>query len=404
VALWWLPIIAVAAWLGWESTPARQGVFFSQAALVTFGGAYAVLPYVAQQAVERFGWLSHNQMVAGLGLAETTPGPLIMVLQFVGFVGGWNQPGPLSPPVAATLGAIITTWATFLPSFLMVFLGAPHIENLRNQPRISAALGAITAAVVGVILNLGVVLTQHALFPPGGFDVFVAITAIAAFLALHFLKIGTLQIVAACAVLGLLWRSFGPLKLPLHAGSANATRQSMLQIAPEFIVTSYVVFVYSVVCHEAAHAWSAMKFGDRTAYEGGQVSLDPTPHIRRSPFGMVLVPIISLLTQGTTIGWASAPLNPDWVLQNPRKAAWVALAGPAANFLLCILATIIMFLGVKGGVFAPAFRSGATLPIFSFIAGTGPWEIIALVVKYSILTQSSAWSIQPASSAAARRV
>jgi chromate transporter len=197
-ALWWLPVIAVATWLGWDSTPARQGIFFSQAALVTFGGAYAVLPYVAQQAVERFGWLTHGQMMSGLGLAETTPGPLIMVLQFVGFVGGWNHPGALPPPVAATLCALITTWATFLPSFLMVFLGAPLVEGLRRQPRISAALGAITAAVVGVILNLGVVLTRHTLLPAGGFDT-----------ALAFFRTGTLQVIASCAILGVLWRWLG---------------------------------------------------------------------------------------------------------------------------------------------------------------------------------------------------
>lgn len=208
LALWWLPVFGVAAWLGWESTAAQQGVFFSKAALVTFGGAYAVLPYVAQQAVETHAWLSHEQMMAGLALAETTPGPLIMVLQFVGFVGGWQHPGALTPLGGATLGAAITTWTTFLPCFLFVFLGAPHIERLGEQPRLSAALTAITAAVVGVILNLGVKFALHAMWPdPGGvFDPFVAVVAAAAFLAMWRFKIGLMPVIGACALLGLAWK------------------------------------------------------------------------------------------------------------------------------------------------------------------------------------------------------
>ncbi|MBI4604497.1 MAG: chromate efflux transporter [Planctomycetes bacterium] len=146
--LWWFPVVLVGVWLGWSHTLAREGVFFSKAAMVTFGGAYAVLPYVSQQAVETHGWLSTGQMLDGLGLAETTPGPLIMVLQFVGFLGGWHHPGGLPPLVAATLGALITTWTTFLPCFLWIFLGAPHIEQLRGNVKLTAALSAVTAAVV----------------------------------------------------------------------------------------------------------------------------------------------------------------------------------------------------------------------------------------------------------------
>lgn len=204
LTLWWLPVFGIAAWLGWSSTQAQQGLFFSKAALVTFGGAYAVLPYVAQQAVETHGWLTHPQMMSGLALAETTPGPLIMVLQFVGFVGGWQHPGVLSPLAGATLGALITTWVTFLPCFLFIFLGAPHIEKLGEQPRLSAALTAITAAVVGVILNLGVKFTTHALWPAsGGFDVFIATLAVAAFIAMQRFKVGLMAVIGACAVLGL---------------------------------------------------------------------------------------------------------------------------------------------------------------------------------------------------------
>ena len=156
LALWWVPILLAGAWHGWDGTLFREGLFFSKAAVVTFGGAYAVLPYVAQQAVEHYGWLQTGQMMDGLGLAETTPGPLIMVLQFVGFMGGWNQPGALSPLVAATLGALITTWATFVPCFLWIFLGAPYIERLRGNAALRPRSATVTAAVVGVILNLAV--------------------------------------------------------------------------------------------------------------------------------------------------------------------------------------------------------------------------------------------------------
>jgi chromate transporter len=142
-------------------------VFFSKAAMVTFGGAYAVLPYVSQQAVENYGWVSAPQMLDGLGLAETTPGPLIMVLQFVGFLGGWKLHEPFSPLTTATLGAGITTWTTFLPCFLWIFLGAPHIEQLRGNSKLTAALSTITAAVVGVVMNLAVWFGLHALLPAG---------------------------------------------------------------------------------------------------------------------------------------------------------------------------------------------------------------------------------------------
>jgi len=201
LVLWWLPVFGLAAWLGWQSAPAQQGLFFSKAALVTFGGAYAVLPYVAQQAVEHHGWLSYSQMMAGLALAETTPGPLIMVLQFVGFGGAWQNPGGLEPLTAAIIGSLITTWVTFLPGFLFIFLGAPHIERMSNIPRLSAALTAITAAVVGVILNLAVQFASHALWPgPAGLDWLVAILAIAALVALKWLKTGLIPVILGCGL------------------------------------------------------------------------------------------------------------------------------------------------------------------------------------------------------------
>ncbi|MFZ5655516.1 MAG: chromate efflux transporter, partial [Pseudomonadota bacterium] len=154
LAAWWLPLLLVAAWLGAGSTAFAMGLFFSKAALVTFGGAYAVLPYVAQQAVDVHGWLDTGQMMAGLGLAETTPGPLILVLEFVGFVGGWQHADLGSPLASAVLGASVTLWATFLPSFLFVLAGAPWFERIGAMPRVAAALSAVTAAVVGVIAHL----------------------------------------------------------------------------------------------------------------------------------------------------------------------------------------------------------------------------------------------------------
>ncbi|HEY8962123.1 MAG TPA: chromate efflux transporter [Luteolibacter sp.] len=207
LSLWWLPILLVGALLGWRGIHFQEGLFFSKAALITIGGAYAVLPYVAQMTVDHYGWLQQRQMMAGLGLAETTPGPLIMVLQFVGFVAAWQHPGDLPPLAAATLGALITTWSTFLPCFLFVFLGAPHVETLRERPAIASALTAITAAVVGVILNLAIWFALHAILPgAGGIDWFVAIVAIGAWIAMERFKVGIIPLLAACAVLGVIWR------------------------------------------------------------------------------------------------------------------------------------------------------------------------------------------------------
>jgi chromate transporter len=206
LALWWIPLIVARFWLGPEHAISRQGIFFSQAAMVTFGGAYAVLPYVAQQAVERFAWIAPGQMLDGLALAETTPGPLIMVLQFVGFVGAWQHPGSLSPFAAGTLGAAVTTWATFAPCFLWIFLGAPNIERMRGNARMAAALSAVTAAVVGVILNLAVSFGRPLLFPsisePNWFG--IAIASVAAMGMLRW-KWGIIPVVAGAAAAGFLW-------------------------------------------------------------------------------------------------------------------------------------------------------------------------------------------------------
>jgi len=205
LTLWWTPILSVAWWLGWDSTPAEMGLFFSKAAMVTFGGAYAVLPYVAQQAVESHGWLTHAEMMSGLALAETTPGPLIMVLQFVGFVGGWQHPGSFSPLEAATLCALLTTWVTFLPCFIFVFLGAPHVEQFAGVPRLSAALTAITAAVVGVIVNLGTHFARHTLWPDGAgaaIDWPAVALAVIAFVLLTRSKLGLIPLIGLYALVG----------------------------------------------------------------------------------------------------------------------------------------------------------------------------------------------------------
>ncbi|HWQ90797.1 MAG TPA: chromate transporter, partial [Clostridia bacterium] len=204
LSLWWAPVLLLGLLLGWDHTVVREGVFFSKAAMVTFGGAYAVLPYVAQQSVDHFGWLNAEQMLDGLGLAETTPGPLIMVLQFVGFLGGWNQPGQLAPIVAGTLGAFITTWTTFLPCFLWIFLGAPHIEQLRGNQKLTAALSAVTAAVVGVVLNLAVWFGMHVIFPASTrVDWFALAVSLVAFIGIVKWKWDVVPVVLGGAMLGL---------------------------------------------------------------------------------------------------------------------------------------------------------------------------------------------------------
>jgi chromate transporter len=164
IALWFAPVALIAAWLGADHVIAREGVIFSQTAVVTFGGAYAVLAYIAQRAVEDLHWLKPGEMIDGLALAETTPGPLIMVLQFVGFLAAYRYAGPLDPWLAAVIGALVTTWVTFLPSFLFIFVGAPYMESLRRQRALNAALSCVTAAVVGVILNLSVWFALHTIF------------------------------------------------------------------------------------------------------------------------------------------------------------------------------------------------------------------------------------------------
>jgi chromate transporter len=161
---WSAPLLVLAVVFGADSVFVDEGVFFSGTAVVTFGGAYAVLAYVAQRAVYTYGWLAPGEMVRGLAMAETTPGPLIQVVQFVAFVGAYRQPGSLNPWVAAVLGACIVTWVTYVPCFLWIFLGAPHIEALRGNARLSAALTAVTAAVVGVIANLTVFFAVHTVF------------------------------------------------------------------------------------------------------------------------------------------------------------------------------------------------------------------------------------------------
>ncbi len=206
LVLWWMPVLAAAWWQGWDGTTARLGVFFSKAAMVTFGGAYAVLPYVGQQAVDHHGWLTASQMLDGLGLAETTPGPLIMVVQFVGFLGGWNHPGGMSPLLAATLGAAITTWTTFVPCFLWIFVGAPYLEKMRGHAALNGALAAVTAAVVGVVLNLAVWFGWQVFHPRAGvIDGFAIGLAAAAFLALQRWKGGTIPVLLACALAGWGW-------------------------------------------------------------------------------------------------------------------------------------------------------------------------------------------------------
>ena len=216
--LWLGPVLLLWLMTGGGSVWTQVGTFFSTMAVVTFGGAYAVLAYVAQAAVETHGWLVAGEMVDGLGLAETTPGPLILVLQFVGFLAGFRAPGDLPPLLAGSLGALLTIWVTFAPCFLWIFLGGPYVEALRGNRAISAALGAITAAVVGVIMNLALWFGLHVLFREvrsvnvfglspdwpvlASLDWRAALLAAAAMIAMLRFKIGMIPTLAACAAAG----------------------------------------------------------------------------------------------------------------------------------------------------------------------------------------------------------
>jgi chromate transporter len=208
LAIWFLPVLLVLLWLGPGHTLFHEGLFFSKAAVVTFGGAYAVLPYVAQQAVEHHGWLSAAQMMDGLGLAETTPGPLILVLQFVGFVGAWQHPGNLDPILAASVGAALTSWVTFVPGFLFIFVGAPYVERMRGNVRVTTALSAVTAAVVGVVLNLAVWFALSVVISKSGqLDWFPVVVAAVAFVGLTRFRWGVVPVVIGGGLLGLVYRT-----------------------------------------------------------------------------------------------------------------------------------------------------------------------------------------------------
>jgi chromate transporter len=221
MTIWWGPVIAILAYTGSDSVYSQQALFFSKAAMVTFGGAYAVLPYVTDAAVNEYHWLTLGEMLNGLGMAETTPGPLIQVVQFVGFMGAYRNPGELSPLAAGVAGSVITTWVTYVPCFLWIFLGAPYIEHLRGKQALNAALSTITAAVVGVILDLSIWFALHTLFAAvderhyGPLRVLVPewrtldfaalVIAVAAFAAMFRLKIGMIPTLAVSAFIGLVW-------------------------------------------------------------------------------------------------------------------------------------------------------------------------------------------------------
>jgi chromate transporter len=219
LSLWLLPVIAIVGLLGIDHTFSQIGAFFSKMAVVTFGGAYAVLAYMAQQAVETYGWLKPGEMLDGLGMAETTPGPLIMVVQFVGFLAAYRHPGMLPPMLAGTLGGLLATWCTFVPCFLWIGLGAPFIERLRDNKPLTGALAGITAAVVGVILNLAIWFALHTwfrdTFPVRGYGIsfdmpvlpslnpWALALSLAALVAIFRFKAGAMQTLAACSAAGI---------------------------------------------------------------------------------------------------------------------------------------------------------------------------------------------------------
>jgi chromate transporter len=208
LAIWAATLGALAGTFGWTGTLTQMGWFFTKAALLTFGGAYAVLPYVYQGAVETYGWLTGPQMIDGLALGETTPGPLIMVVAFVGFVGGWTKAflGPDALVPAGVAGALVATFFTFLPSFVFILVGAPVVESTHGDIRFTAPLTGITAAIVGVIVNLAVFFAYHVFWPKGldgPFDLFPALLAVATLVALWRFKVGIIPAIAGCGAAGL---------------------------------------------------------------------------------------------------------------------------------------------------------------------------------------------------------
>jgi chromate transporter len=210
--LWLLPMAWLTANYGWNHTLTQMGWFFTKAALLTFGGAYAVLPYVYQGAVGHYGWLTPTQMIDGLALGETTPGPLIMVVSFVGFIGGYAHAlfGTENQFLAGAVAATLVTWFTFLPSFIFIFAGGPLVESTHGDLKFTAPLTAITAAVVGVILNLAMFFAYHVLWPKGfadAFDWLSALIALAATIALLRYKRSVIEVIAACAVTGLVLKT-----------------------------------------------------------------------------------------------------------------------------------------------------------------------------------------------------
>jgi len=221
LAIWLTPVVVLILTLGRGNVFTEQGIFFSKIAVVTFGGAYAVLAYLAQQAVDHYGWLEPGEMLDGLGMAETTPGPLIMVLQFVGFMGAYRNPGMLDPLLAGVLASVLTTWVTFAPCFLWIFVGAPFMERLRNNHALSAALTTITAAVVGVILNLSVWFGLHVVFGElalleagplrlllpvwSSLDVAAFVLALGATVAVSYYRLGLIRLIVGWALLGMVY-------------------------------------------------------------------------------------------------------------------------------------------------------------------------------------------------------
>ena len=203
VVIWLVAMLSLIVMYGWDATLTKMGWFFTKAALLTFGGAYAVLPYVYQGAVEHYGWLTSTQMMDGLALGETTPGPLIMVVAFVGFVGGWTQQVAAEPILAGALAACVVTFFTFLPSFIFILMGAPFIESTKNNLKLNAPLTAITAAVVGVIASLALFFAQHVFLHDAGVDWLAMLAAALGFVLLFKFNVNVIKLIAVFAVLGL---------------------------------------------------------------------------------------------------------------------------------------------------------------------------------------------------------
>ncbi len=347
--LWLVPVAALLLAFGPDNVFSQIAVFFSKMAMVTFGGAYAVLAYVAQQAVDNFHWLGSGEMLDGLGMAETTPGPLVMVLQFVGFLAAYRQPGVLPPLLAGALGGLLTTWVTFAPCFLWIFLGAPYVEKLRGDKALAGALAAITAAVVGVILNLALWFSIHALFrevalvqglgfsfevpTPSSVDPLALLLAIGAALALFRFDLGVPRTLALCMAAGVLLFLIGA--SPAAAQTLTVVKESTAsQVAVDDSLAPKILLSFAALWHTFAFAGGGVHVVDayRSLFFGGYESR--WARIIRSADWQLWASGFAIIGLGIALSGLNYLTNPKLWAKGTLICVWLAATQTMRRFAL----------------------------------------------------------------------